>query len=443
MSGLAFYGYNSSDNEEDVFFLENGQLEVIAGKNFVNANNNGAGVGGSPIVDGNGADSTKFGGAPVIGFTNSAGDHLVLFNGDDSNNSENLFIFDQQTNTTWNLEFTSTPGHDNSVGFGGLNPQDFVLYNGDVYFVGTSGTAGGGTKTTLWTTNGDMSALIPDTFAVGGIDGGGSNIPTDNGQMAVLTSNNTLYFNGSGDGTSDALWSYNPTNGFSAVSRTNGLNPQDMISANIGGGDELFFTSGNTLLAYNGVGGPKAIDSGINAQDLTAVTFGSTTDVFFNGDTSANDPQGLKAGLYEISKSTIQLVPGSANLDPQDITALDGKIYFAGTDGVSNGQINEGLWVYNPATPNVAPTEITANIEGQPGKTIKLDSANYQLDMDSSDIGTPNPQAQISTDGTLLYFTATHGSTNQGLFSYNPTTNTVNTHVSGTSGSDAFNLTHV
>jgi predicted heme/steroid binding protein len=88
-----------------------------------------------------------------------------------------LFVFDQQTNTTWNLEFTSTPGHDNSVGFGGLNPQDFVLYNGDVYFVGTSGTADGGTKTTLWTTNGDMSALIPDTFAVGGIDGGGSNIP--------------------------------------------------------------------------------------------------------------------------------------------------------------------------------------------------------------------------------------------------------------------------
>jgi hypothetical protein len=77
MSGLAFYGYNSSDNEEDVYFLENGQLEVIAGKNFVSQGNNSAGVGGSPTVEGATADSKTFGGAPVIGFTNSAGDHLV------------------------------------------------------------------------------------------------------------------------------------------------------------------------------------------------------------------------------------------------------------------------------------------------------------------------------------------------------------------------------
>jgi hypothetical protein len=436
MGGLVFEGYNSSDDFDDVFLLENGHLEVIAGANFVNVNENGAGVAGSPKITGNGADSTRFGGAPVIGFTNSSGDKLVLFNGDDSNNSENLFVFDSNTNTTWNLEFTNTPGHTNSVAAGGLNPQDFVLYDNAVYFVGDSATSGGGSKETLWTTNGDMNALIPDTYALGGVDGGGSNVPVDNGQMAVL--GNTLFFNGGNDG----LWSYSPQNGFEEVQYTDGLNPLDTLSANIGGGAELFFNAnatvkggvvqGGNLDVYNGSIGPKTIDGGINPQDLTAVTFGSKTAVFFNGDpNSTTDPQGLKAGLYEIQENnnfTNYLVPGTAGLDPQDITALGGKIYFAGTDSVVNGQINEGLWVYDPSASKL--TEIAK-------------SSNYQLDMDSSNIGTENPQAQIGTDGTLLYFTATHGATNQGLFSYNPATNTIGTHISGTGNSDAFNLTHV
>jgi len=186
------------------------------------------------------------------------------------------------------------------------------------------------------------------------------------------------------------------------------------------------------------------MDTGINPQDLTAYSYNGTNEVFFNGDAnSTSDPQGLDAGLYVITKTTVQLVPGSANLDPQDITQLDGKIYFAGTDSVKNGQINEGLFVYDPTNPNAAPSEIVANVEGQPGKTITLNSANYQLDMDSSNIGTQNPQAQIGTDGTLLYFTATHGTTNQGLFAYDPATNTINTHVSGTGNANAFNLAHV
>lgn len=441
MSGLVFEGLDSSSGEEDVYYLVNGQIENIAYSDFVGAGNQ-AGVAG-PLSD---VPETQYGGEPVMGYTNSAGVNFVLFNGQDANSSNNLFVFDEKTNTTINMEFTKRAGQADTVGFDGLDPRDFVTYEGDAYFVGDSGRSDGSVKNTLWTTNASFSG----TNAVGGVDGGGTSVPYDNGQMAVLPSTNMLYFNGTPaivdsagsqvEGSGRELWSYSAiTNQFTQIT-SNGVNPMDMIEANVGNGDQLFFNGlgtevngrleGGTLMMYNGSGAPKALDTNINPQDLTSVTFGSTTDVFFNGDSSStNDPLGKQAGLYEISKSSpIQEVKGTAGLDPQDITALGGKVYFAGTDGISNGNINEGLWVYDPATSKLS--EIAK-------------SSNYQLDMNSQAIGSDNSQVQIGTDGTLLYFTATHGQTNQGLFAYNPATNTISTHLSGTSGSDAFNLTHV
>jgi hypothetical protein len=457
MSGLVFEGQNGS--HQDVFIFSNGKLEDIAGGNFVGAGNE-AGVAGSSVITGNGADSATFGGAPVFGFTNSQGDSLVLFDGEDSNSSYNLMVYDPQKNTTINLELSHTEGKANSVGFDGLDPQDFVTYDGQAFFVGKEGVDGNNTPT-LWATNGNVSNLLGGTTDI-------NSQQADYGQMAVLSSNNTLYFTGPGSDGLDDLMSYNALTGKIQTAVAGGLDPQGTVAAKIGSVDYLFFNA-NATQSDNGVAGSGAnvltngnldfytggtvppssnrfinyntqaidIGQGLNPQDLTAVTTSTgATDVLFNGnDVSKSDPMDQLGALYQISAGTgpgglnVTMVTDSIGRDPQNITALDGKVYFAGTDGIVNGQVNEGLWVYNPATPSVAPTEI-------------LKSSNYQLDMNSSNLGFANPQSQISTDGTSLFFTATHGSSNQALFELNPTNNSV-TLVSGTNHSAAFNLTHV
>ena len=131
--------------------------------------------------------------------------------------------------------------------------------------------------------------------------------------------------------------------------------------------------------------------------------------------------------VTEIAKSS--LGGSSFGLDPQDITALNGEIYFAGGDNHDALDPHaEGLWVYNPATPNVAPTEVVS-------------SAKYDLDLNASVLGTlAHPQPQIAASGGEIYFSAVENGV-QSLFAFNPAAhaNPVSA-VSGANGANAFNL---
>jgi hypothetical protein len=419
MTGLIFYENFGSQSVE---FLNNGVLETLW--------HGAAGNSGD-----SGADSTVLGGAPELSY-----DGHVYFNGLDQNGSSNLMVFDEATNKTVNYEFSHT-----KVWGSGLDPQDFVAVRGaqavqfdGVYFVGDDAAG----NRTLWTTNLTLSG----THEISGS-------PIDNGQMASV--GGEIFFNGGAD---HDLMTYSNGAFEQALDTPKGLNPLDTTYAGLDNGQTavpaLFFNGTDShgkqdLFSYWADGfhrfalneiGP----AGLDPRDLTVVNFGHTngvsggqTALFFNGvDNSAAHPgvDGEKSGrgLYMATATSSGGVTDSlvaAGLDPQDITALDGDVYFAGLDGNKSDPSAEGLWVYNPSA--------------KPGGQLKeiASSSNYDLDMNSSILGSlMNPQSQIAASGGELYFDATHGNTVQGLFAYNPATNQISVHVGGTAGTLPYNL---
>jgi hypothetical protein len=429
MSGLFF---ETNFGSESVYILKNGVPEKLW--------NGAAGNSGNPS-----APSTTDGGSPVLSYGG-----LVYFNGLDGNGSDNLMIYNAATNKTINYELSK-----NVVWGSGLNPQDFVENASSVYFIGQAADPGllaGPDPGTLWVTNGASLAAIHEV----------ADSPIDNGQMASYRGN--LYFNGQGsDGNVNDFMEYNAAqknnaqHGFSEVSGAwAGLNPQDTTAATLRNGSvsaaDLFFngvdqSNNQDLFIYNGSTLKQLGAAGLDPQDLTSFSYGhvnaatgagGATAIMFNGaDGSSAQHPGVDGaatgrGLYMVIESSTGVLKDTlvaAGLDPQDITALDGELFFAAVDGNKNDPSAEGLWVYNP----------TARSPHQLQEIVS--SANYDLDMNASILGTlAHPQAQMAASGGDLYFDATHGGTVQGLFAYNPLTNHISTHISGTAGSLPFNL---
>ncbi len=394
--------------------------------------------GAAGVNGGDTADSTIFGGAPTL----SDGGY-VYFNGLDDRGSYDLMVFDEATNKTTVLELPP------SKVFGYLNPQDLVLSAGVIYLVGDTNVGQlSGTDFTLWTTNGTLSG----THEVSGS-------PADNGQMASYAS--ALYFNGDdnisgGDNSDNDLMVYAKGKFSKAAGTSDGLDPLGTVSGTLSNGSksvaDLFLNGADSandrdLFAYNGSKLTLIGASGLDPRDLVIFgyghsngTTGGASALAFNGvDNSASkagvDGQKTGRGLYIATVGSTGAITDSlvaAGLDPQDITALDGEIFFAGVDGKDLGQDahGEGLWAYNPsAKPGAQLTEIVA-------------SSNYDLDLNGSVLGTlQNPQPQIAASGGELFFSATHGGTVEGLFEYNPLTNAISAHLGGTAGALPYNLT--
>jgi hypothetical protein len=333
---------------------------------------------------------------------------LVLFNGLDQNGSNNLMVYDSNTRTTWNFEY----GSNKVWGSFGLNPEDFTAYNKEVYFTGENSTG----AFILWATDGTHGG----THQV--VDKNGAS-PTDNGQMAVM--GDTLYFNGVGSDGKNDLMSYNAASNTFATVIAGGINPQDMASDGI----ELLFNSKGNLDIYNPIfnsSAPSFVDKGLNPKDIT--TDGPLT--FFNG--TSNGKEGL---FYNADFNGNVEVAHSSGLNPMDITVLGNNVYFAGYDPSDKSHLDGlndeplGLWVFNVANPSAGVTEV-------------LKSSNYELDTNPNSIAYTNPQAQISTNGTDLYFAATSNNASAALFDLNPSNNHV-AMVGGTNTSNPINLTHV
>jgi hypothetical protein len=400
-------------------------------------------------------DSTIYGGSNIDVLNG-----LILFDGTWKNGTAGQLDVYNVNSTASPYGLTTTMFFGNASSSIGLDPQDFVNMAGPraaAFFVGQDATHGA----TLWETDGTYNGTVE--VMVG-------NAPVrDNGQMTVLDNPNgiELYFNdpGQGLGVFDPSSLYNRTTGsVSVVSGTNGLNPFDTFAPQTytpGVGSDLFFSDGiratanagtpNSQIAGSGDlyyygGSGNAVDltalSGgkvYNAEDMVAIVVGLKTDVFFNG-TDSNGKQ----DLWEISdgsNGTPQLteistqgakVNGTLGLDPQSITAFNNNIYFAGTDtSLGSGPPGDGLWVYTPGA-SAAHEVVTAN-------RGTLSANNYDLSIGGS---TPsvndsvyNPQSEISVVGGDLYFAATHGSTDGGIFAYTPGSNANNGTVSDHIGS--------
>jgi hypothetical protein len=415
MSGLVY-----EDFANNVVLLKNGQQAIIG--------DTGAGASGNSADPG---DSTFEGGSPVIG---AGGD--IYFNG----GSGDLMVFANNSNFATNSAKDLSINNPNAWS-GGLDPQDFVAFDNSVYFVGLDNNADYG----LWVTNGTASG----TYEVAGS-------PQDNGQMAVY--NGDLYFNGPGG----ALETYNPSEGFNSIVGSGAPgNPQDMISASYsalwgGTGTDLFMNgvdaSGRKdLYAYDGSTFDQIGAKGLNPRDLTAVSTNvpigglnfEYNAVYFNGVDAATGKRGLfmadpgDSSLTGSPVSPVTRIAGSSlggspyGLNPQDITELNGKVYFAGGDNKDPTDPHaEGLWVYNPATPAVAPKEVVS-------------SANYDLDLNASVLGTlAHPQAQIAASGGDIYFAANQNGL-ETLFAYNPSAHTNPVSMVSNSGLNPFNMTGV
>jgi len=305
---------------------------------------------GAGIVDGydNEIGALDVDPGPVI----AAAGGNVFFSGN-YNGLDTLFVYNGTSVTE--LEPANAWGS-------GIIPQDLVADGAKVFFVGINAEG----DSVLWRSKGTVAS----TKEVAGS-------PTDLGDMTLQSG--ILFFRDDAQ-----LEAFNTATGaFSAVGGPAGLAPQDLLSAYSSG---LFFTpSTNLFMAGTDAAGHQNIymqngstleqfrsnvySGGMNPEQLTGLTtliaLNSTTTlndsgVYFSGVDNADGERGLYfvnansgASLTGVSKhQAIDIVAsdssGSGNgLDPYDLTAFKGELYFTGNDSYSSGR---GLFVYNPAT---------------------------------------------------------------------------------------------
>jgi hypothetical protein len=413
MSGIVFENFGN----QVIYHRVGGGFEII-----------------DPYGEGNvpnqvGLQQTPDGGGDMISWNG-----LVFFNGRNSSGSSDLQVFNlgkstidaNPPNTRMDYEVGNAAGP-------GLAPQDFVGSSNELYFVGQtapdSNGAGGGSR--LWETNGNFSATheLP-------------NSPVDDGQMAML--GNNLYFNSGGN-----LEEYDGS--FSTVA--NGLNPTDTTAAIMqnftSSSQDLFFNGNGNLYEYSGSGTPNAFGSGLDPRDITQDSWAATgssgqrieeAGIVFNGADghSASNPGrdgGTSGrGLFVLNPTSTGLasseVYGSGGLNPQDITELDGNIYFAAAD-TGNPTGPEGLWEFNPGA-----------MQGHQLHEV-LSSSQYNLDLNSDGLASTlsgpyaAPQPQIVASGGELDFSALSSNDTSELFAYHPSTG----QVTGAAFSNPYNLT--
>jgi ELWxxDGT repeat protein len=401
MSKLVFEGVDS--NGDDELFISNS-----TGGNITEIPLSGGGVqNGGILGNGSGAD----------------GPELLTLNGSvylqeqDATGALGLFVYNGSTLK----EVMGVVGTGFAANDYGLDPQDLVAYNGQVYFNGYNENL----DRNLWTSNGTTAGTHE-------ITGSPAN-PTD---MAVY--NGALYMNAEGgDGESDFI-SYN---GSSFKEIQAGLDPTDITAAAYGdhygyyssfGGllpsgppTELFMNGieggKSDLFVYNGSGSPteinaaKAGSAGLNPQDITAMSSSWLLGSYVLEDYQDNaayfsgvDNTG-KRGLWvsQGTAATTTEIAGTSGLSPYDLTALNGDLYFTGNDGSARG-----LFVYNPENNKV--TELVG--------PHASNSANQGYDLydnynnnGTANFGNLNPPTMTALGGTL-YFGASHNGASNYLY---------------------------
>ena len=285
-------------------------------------------------------------------------DGLTYLLGYDAQNHYGLFIYDAATGAS--SELVGAIGANQS----GLTPEDFVAYDGKVYFDGYGALLTYG----LWVTDGTKAGTKS-------VNGANFAVP-----QAMTVYDGLLYISAvGGDGHQD-LFTYNAKSGKTAE-LYEGLDPSAMkafsVGASTGALTSELFVDGQysmkvngknanvaALIVFNGSKGTafttEANYGGLAPTDLVGLDWSTTSGsaavhngaVFFSG---VDDSAGHR-GVFESDGKTVREVAPSTDagskggLDPFDLTAFDGKLYFTGFDKFTPFSDGRGLFVYNPTT---------------------------------------------------------------------------------------------
>jgi ELWxxDGT repeat protein len=302
----------------------------------------------------------------------------------------------------------------------GIDPTDFVVYDNHVYFNGKD-------------QSNDSTLYVIDGLNTGSTPANASNATlrpiAQLDPSSMVAYDGDLYMN---DG-ADNLIAYNDASSTPFTSIAQGLNPSDMTVGTVGTiigaawlttlPTDLFMNApdgqGNGLWVYNSsnpnslaeiAAGPNRItdaqgNHGIDPVDIVAMdsSYSLTVNkfesyhvdvdaVYFSGVDSSGQrglwiSQGTSASTTEIK--------GTSGLDPYDLTALNGDLYFTGNDGT-----RRGLFVYIPETGKV--TEVAG-----PHSTNAATNGLDLTDGYQSSWGNLN-QNTITVSNGDLYFGAAH-----------------------------------
>ena len=282
----------------------------------------------------------------------------------------------------------------------GFDPAGLTALNGTLYFSATDGATGN----QLWAYNptAGTTTRITDINPASGFDPAG---------LTALSS--TLYFSATDGATGNQLWAYNPTAGTTTrvtdINAAGGFNPADLTALS----GTLYFSAtdgatGNQLWAYNPAAGTttRVTDinpgSGFNPAGLTVLNgnlYFSATDGMTGTELWVYSPtlttlltQGLGSNGLGAATLVAVINPGSGSSNPAYLTALNGKLYFEGNNGVTGDE----LWVYDPVVGTANQVQ-----KIQPGST-------------------GSAPAWLTAFNGDLYFQASDGVTGVQLWTYNP-----------------------
>ena len=217
---------------------------------------------------------------------------------------------------------------DYRAGTGSFNPQNFIVFNGKLYFQGNDGTSGA----ELYNYNGATISLFADLKP-----GSGSSVPSDfqvigtklyfKAQEATST-NNKIYKT---DGTAAPAVIDNSYNiGFGIAK----LGANLILSATPSTSYQLYSSDGSSFTLI------KTINSTATSSPLNFYSDGSK--VYFSANDGTNGAElwstdGTTAGTAMIKDINL----GTTNSSPTNFISYNSKIYFSANDGVNGTE----LWV--------------------------------------------------------------------------------------------------
>ncbi len=226
---------------------------------------------------------------------------------------------------------------DFNTGSGDFNPYGFTLFNGRLYFAGTTSTG-----TELWKTDGTAAGTIKAPAA---------GEPTLLNPTGMAVYNGKLYFSAADSGDTD-LWCIDRTGDASEIEVNSGGsgNPMHLTEMD----DMLYFTAvtasyGRELWKTDGTQANTALVS-----DIDSDTTGSINDTlvvyndklyFAADDGESGNELWCSDGTEEGTRCAADINEGAGNSNPDEMIVFNGRLYFSATSAGQNR-----LYVFDSTT---------------------------------------------------------------------------------------------
>jgi ELWxxDGT repeat protein len=213
--------------------------------------------GGLWVTDGTASGTTEIGGlhnggvagAPASGlslFSSAVANGQLFFSSIDANSKVGLWVSDGTAAGTSEIGGVADLAvNDVGTGARGLNPDNLVQFNGDVFFTGSDSAGGLG----LWTSDGTASG----TFELGGLKDQGITGASANGLAPtdIVRLGNRLVFNGADTAGGEGLWVTDGT--VAGTFEVGGRNDQNVVGANANGLQPVGLAVLNGMVLFSGL----------------------------------------------------------------------------------------------------------------------------------------------------------------------------------------------